>query len=57
MAVDKNLKNVVKDLDEAPVNSHHAQQLQQDVNDRRHEDKNHHDVHKNAGGDGPDVKA
>jgi hypothetical protein len=40
---DKNLSNVVKDLDKNPVNSHHAQQLQQDTNDRRHQDALNHD--------------
>lgn len=41
--VDKNLSNVAADLEEAPVNSHHAQQLQQDHNDRRHQDALNHD--------------
>jgi hypothetical protein len=40
---DKNLKNVVKELAQDPVNSHHAQQLQQDKNDRRHQDALNHD--------------
>jgi hypothetical protein len=40
---DKNLSNVAEDLDRNPVNSHHAQQLQQDVNDRRHQDLLNHD--------------
>lgn len=40
---DKNLSNVVEDLDKNPVNSHHAQQLQQDTNDRRHQDELNHD--------------
>ncbi|SFT27457.1 hypothetical protein [Paenibacillus sp. BC26] len=40
---DKNLSNVVEDLDQNPVNSHHAQQLQQDTNDRRHQDQLNHD--------------
>lgn len=31
--VDKNLSNVVEDLDQTRVNSHHAQQIQQDTND------------------------
>lgn len=35
---DKNLANVVEALDVSPVNSHQAQQLQQDKNDRRHQD-------------------
>ncbi|WP_127534505.1 hypothetical protein [Paenibacillus kobensis] len=41
--LDKNLSNVVEDLDVEPVNSHHAQQLQQDVNDRRHQAEINHD--------------
>ncbi|MGZ9586673.1 hypothetical protein [Paenibacillus marinisediminis] len=40
---DKNLSNVAKRLDEQAVNSHHAQQLQQDHNDRRHQDALNHD--------------
>lgn len=41
--LDKNLSNVIDELNEAPVNSHHAQQIQQDENDRRHEGaRNHH---------------
>ncbi|MBM7567474.1 hypothetical protein [Paenibacillus sacheonensis] len=40
---DKNLSNVVEDLDQNPVNSHQAQQLQQDTNDRRHQDALNHD--------------
>jgi predicted DNA binding CopG/RHH family protein len=40
---DKNISNVVKDLDKNPVNSHHAQQLQQDTNDRRHQAALNHD--------------
>ena len=36
--VDKNLLNTLKELEVEPVNSHHAQQLQQDKNDRRHQD-------------------
>jgi len=35
---DKNLSNVVEALETEPVNSHQAQQLQQDKNDRRHKD-------------------
>lgn len=35
---DPHLTGVVDDLEQAPVNSHHAQQLQQDKNDRRHQD-------------------
>ncbi|MCS7460031.1 hypothetical protein N0M98_07730 [Paenibacillus doosanensis] len=42
-SVDKNLQNVVKDLDQTAVNSHHAQQLQQQTNDRRHQDALNHD--------------
>jgi predicted DNA binding CopG/RHH family protein len=56
MTIDKNLQNVVKDLDKAAVNAHHAQQLQQDTNDRRHMDLKHHDVHKSHGGDGTNGK-
>jgi gamma-glutamyl-gamma-aminobutyrate hydrolase PuuD len=41
--VDKNLQNVVKDLDQIKVNSYHAQQIQQDTNDRRHQDALNHD--------------
>jgi len=40
---DKNLSNVVDALDIEPVNSHQAQQLQQDKNDRRHQDALNHD--------------
>ncbi|CAM4524214.1 transposase [Paenibacillus endophyticus] len=40
---DKNLSNVVDALDIEAVNSHHAQQLQQDKNDRRHQDALNHD--------------
>ncbi|WP_169450837.1 hypothetical protein [Paenibacillus taiwanensis] len=42
-SADKNLLSVVDSLDEATVNSHHAQQLQQDHNDRRHQDALNHD--------------
>lgn len=41
---DKNLQNVVKDLDKAIVNSHQAQQVQQQTNDHRHQDALNHDV-------------
>jgi len=41
--VDKNLSGVVKDLENEPVNSHQAQQIQQDANDRRHQDMLNHD--------------
>lgn len=37
-SADKNLSNVVEALEAEPVNSHQAQQLQQDKNDRRHQD-------------------
>ncbi|MEV5026402.1 hypothetical protein [Paenibacillus sp. LPE1-1-1.1] len=40
---DKNLSNVVEALAVEPVNSHQAQQLQQDKNDRRHQDALNHD--------------
>ncbi|MEW9702371.1 hypothetical protein [Paenibacillus sp. SI8] len=44
---DKNLQNVVKDLDDQTVvNSHQAQQVQQDTNDRRHQDALNHDDHR-----------
>ncbi|MFC5700653.1 hypothetical protein ACFPVX_05100 [Cohnella faecalis] len=42
-SADKNLSNVVESLEQNPVNSHHAQQLQQDKNDRRHQDALNHD--------------
>ncbi|WP_239618948.1 hypothetical protein [Cohnella mopanensis] len=41
--VDKNLSNVVEELAQEPVNSHQAQQIQQDKNDRRHQDALNHD--------------
>jgi hypothetical protein len=41
--VDKNLRNVVKDLDQIKVNSYHAKQIQQDTNDRRHQDALNHE--------------
>jgi predicted DNA binding CopG/RHH family protein len=41
--LDKNLSNVVKDLDKTAVTSHQAQQIQQDTNDRRHQDALNHD--------------
>ena len=53
MKPDKNLMNVVDDLEQTPVNAHQSQQLQQNTNDRRHMDLKNHDRHKNAGGDGP----
>ncbi|MFC5402260.1 hypothetical protein [Cohnella soli] len=40
---DKNLSNVAEDLEQTPVNAHHAQQLQQKTNDRRHQDALNHD--------------
>lgn len=46
-AVDKNLQNVAKDFEASPVNSHQAQQVQQQVNDNRHQDALNHD--KNRG--------
>lgn len=42
-AGDKNLQNVVEDLEHTPVNSHDAQQMQQQTNDRRHQDALNHD--------------
>ncbi|CAM3915217.1 hypothetical protein COLU111180_14220 [Cohnella lubricantis] len=41
--MDKNLSNVVEDLAQNPVNSHQAQQVQQQTNDRRHQDALNHD--------------
>lgn len=41
--VDKNLQNVVKDLEQTAVTSHQAQQIQQQTNDRRHQDALNHD--------------
>ncbi|NOU94971.1 hypothetical protein GC093_17335 [Paenibacillus sp. LMG 31456] len=41
--VDKNLQNVVKDFDKQVVNSHQAQQVQQQTNDHRHQDALNHD--------------
>lgn len=35
---DKNLQNAAKHLDIEGVNAHHAQQLKQDINDRKHMD-------------------
>ncbi|TDF93583.1 hypothetical protein [Paenibacillus piri] len=40
---DKNLQNVVKDLDQQVVTGHQAQQIQQQTNDRRHQDALNHD--------------
>lgn len=40
---DKNLSNVVEQLEQEPVNAHHAQQLQQQKNDRRHQAALNHD--------------
>ncbi|WP_282938713.1 hypothetical protein [Paenibacillus sp. RC67] len=42
-SVDKNLQNVAKDLEHTAVNSHQAQQIQQQTNDRRHQDALNHD--------------
>jgi hypothetical protein len=42
-AKDKNLQNVDKDLSKSPVNSNQAQQIQQNTNDRRHQDALNHD--------------
>lgn len=41
---DKNLSNVAEQLEQNPVNGHHAQQLQQDKNDRRHQAALNHDA-------------
>lgn len=40
---DDNLRNVVSELEQEPANSHQAQQLQQDTNDRRHQDALNHE--------------
>ncbi|MFC4601795.1 hypothetical protein [Cohnella hongkongensis] len=40
---DKNLSNVVEELERDPVNAHQAQQMQQQKNDRRHQDALNHD--------------
>jgi hypothetical protein len=40
---DKNLQNVAKDLDKTVVNSHQAQQVQQQTNDHRHQDSLNHE--------------
>ncbi|WP_442602523.1 hypothetical protein [Paenibacillus sp. KN14-4R] len=40
---DKNLQNVVKDLDQPNLGSHNAQQRQQQTNDRRHQDLVNHE--------------
>ncbi|SEG63049.1 hypothetical protein [Paenibacillus sp. UNC499MF] len=40
---DKNLQNVAKDLKKSAVNSHDAQQIQQQTNDRRHQDALNHE--------------
>jgi hypothetical protein len=43
-AVDKNLQNVVDELDRKPVNAHQANQLQQQKNDRQKQDRHNHDT-------------
>jgi hypothetical protein len=35
MVPDKNLQNVVEELNQSPVNAHEAQQMNQERNDRR----------------------
>ncbi|GIP35488.1 hypothetical protein [Paenibacillus sp. J2TS4] len=40
---DKNLQNTVKKLETDAVNSHQRQQIQQQTNDRRHQDALNHD--------------
>lgn len=42
-SLDKNLSNVTDDLALTPVNSHQAQQINQDVNDRRNQAAINHD--------------
>lgn len=39
---DKNLQNEVKNLAIEGVNTHQAQQLKQDINDRKHKDALNH---------------
>ncbi|WP_248929345.1 hypothetical protein [Paenibacillus hamazuiensis] len=47
--VDKNLQNVVEDLDKTVVGGHHAQQVNQQSNDRRHQDAlNHQSINTNT---------
>lgn len=41
--VDKNLSNVVEQLEEEAVNAHQANQLQQKVEDRKNQDAMNHD--------------
>lgn len=41
--VDKNLSNVVEQLEEEAVNAHHANQLQRKAEDRKHQDEMNHD--------------
>ena len=41
--LDKNLSNVVEDLNVKAVNAHQAKQMKQDSNDRRHQDALNHD--------------
>ena len=43
MKPDKNLKNVIQDLEKPQVNEHFNQQMQQDTNDRRHQDALNHE--------------
>jgi hypothetical protein len=40
---DKNLQNVAKDFKDTPVNSHQAQQVQQQTNDHHKQDAFNHD--------------
>jgi hypothetical protein len=42
-ATDKNLQNVVEHLELEGVNAHNAQQLQQDINDRKNKSAVNHD--------------
>ncbi|GAB2721651.1 hypothetical protein ACFQWB_14510 [Paenibacillus thermoaerophilus] len=48
---DKNLQNVADRLDLEGVNAFHANQLNQDINDRKHEAWIQHDTTTNKGGD------
>ena len=49
-AADKNLQNVVKDLEgQTPVNAHNANQLQREREDRRHQDHLNHENESDMG--------
>jgi hypothetical protein len=44
---DKNLQNVADDLNQMGINGHNNQQMNQDSNDRRHQDALNHDKQRN----------